>query len=517
MAPVPSHFLLSSSSSPLYNVSAPVMCSRIRRALVMRCALFAASVISLQLFSATCLGAEEWNEFGPLYDRFPLTLTPGERTEAFGPFFSREKREQEEVIALSPVWSYRHDESTDFAEHDFLYPLLTLDRFGLEYRWQFLQLFSFSGGQTMDTTGKRRITLFPFYFQQRSPDPELNYTAVVPFYGTLKNRLFRDEIKFIMMPVYVQTRKRDVVTDNYLAPFFHLRRGDALKGWQFWPLVGHERKLVTTRTNQYDEVETIGGHEKRFVLWPLWIKNELGLGTTNVQRQFVSLPLYSAQRAPMRDSTTFLWPFGLTITDDREKQYREWAFPWPFIDFARGEGKTLNRVWPLFSVGRTKVLESQVYLWPLYRRTQLKSDPLDRQRTRILFFVYSDLVERNTATGTELERTALWPLFTARREHDGSERLQLFAPLEPLLPASTAVERNYAPLWSVWRSERNGKTGAASQSFLWNLYRRETTPTTKKCSLLFGAFGYQSGPDGTRWRLFYVPVVKPKKGPPENP
>ena len=116
---------------------------------------------------------------------------------------------------------------------------------------------------------RRRFTLFPLYFQQRSPDPNENYTALVPFYGHLKNRLFRDEIFFVMFPIYSETRKRDVVTDNYLYPFFDLRHGDGLHGWQFWPLVGTEHKDVTTQTNGFGEIETIGGHDKFFALWPV--------------------------------------------------------------------------------------------------------------------------------------------------------------------------------------------------------------------------------------------------------
>jgi hypothetical protein len=70
------------------------------------------------------------------------------------------------------------------------------------------------------------------------------------------------------------------------------------------------------------------------------------------------------------------------------------------------------------------------------------------------------------------------------------------------------VERNWSPLWSVWRSEHNPTTGAASQSFLWNLYRRDTTGTTRKCSLLFGLFQYSSAAEGRRLRLFYIPFGK---------
>ena len=60
---------------------------------------------------------------------------------------------------------------------------------------------------------------------------------MLPFYGHLKNRLFRDEIDFTMFPLYVRTRKKDVVTRNMPYPFFHLREGDGLRGWQFGRLL----------------------------------------------------------------------------------------------------------------------------------------------------------------------------------------------------------------------------------------------------------------------------------------
>ena len=75
-------------------------------------------------------------------------------------------------------------------------------------------------------------------------------------------------------------------------------------------------------------------------------------------------------------------------------------------------------------------------------------------------------------------------------------------------PNNKSIERNYSPVYALWRSERNGKTGAASQSLLWNLYRRESTPQSKKFSLLFGLFQYESNTNGRHWRLFYIPMGK---------
>ena len=134
--------------------------------------------------------------------------------------------------------------------------------------------------------------------------------------------------------------------------------------------------------------------------------------------------------------------------------------------------------------------------------------PLDQERTRILFYLFSSVTEKNTETGAERKRVDFWPLFTWRHDFNGNRRLQILALVESALPNNRGVERNWSPLWSLWRSENNPQAGAASQSLLWNLYRRDTTPGSKKCSLLFGFFQYQSDSEMKRIRLFYVPVLK---------
>src|SRR6185436_4801221 len=167
-----------------------------------------------------------------------------------------------------PLMSMTHDAGVDSTEFDILYPLLTYDRYGAEYRFQIFQLFNFAGGNVENETNKHRFALFPIYLQQRSEDGTENYTSVLPFYGHLKNRFFRDEIFYVMMPFYVQTRKRDVVTDNYLFPIFHLRQGPGLKGWQFFPLLGHEQKVPTLKTNNWNDLVPVSGHDWKFFLWP---------------------------------------------------------------------------------------------------------------------------------------------------------------------------------------------------------------------------------------------------------
>ncbi len=415
---------------------------------------------------------------------------------------------------MPPLWSDARDSVADFEEFDLLYPLLTMDRFGTERRFQIGQLFSFAAGKNQKEDAQHRFTLFPFYFQQRSTDTNLNYTALFPVYGHLKDRLFKDDIQFTMFPLYSKTRKRDVETKNYIFPFFHLRHGDGLRGWQLWPLVGHEQKIPTECKKLFDTVEAIPGHDKWFAAWPFYFNIRTDIGSTNEGHELTSIPFYSEFRSPQRDSTTVLWPF-FNVIDDRVKKYHERQMPWPFIIFARGEGKTTSRVWPFYSQSHDATQESDFYMWPIYKYNRLHADPLDRERTRIFFFLYSDIIQRNTETGKFLRRSDFFPFYTYHRDYNGDERLQVLAPVEPFLPNNKSIERNYSPLWSFWRAERNGTTGAHGESLFWNLYRHEEKSDAEKYSLLFGFLRYQSGVDGDRWRLFYIPFGKAE--PPAPP
>ena len=464
-------------------------------------------------FFAQAVGADPFVA-GPLYADFKLTLASGLRTEAIGPLFYSEQKEAQQQWAMPPLWSDTRDPSVDSEEFDFLYPLLTWNRFGTEWRFQFIQIFSFAGGQNQQEIPAKRFTLFPIYFQQRSPDTNLNYTALFPIYGHLIGRPLnlRDDIRFTLFPLYSKTRKRDVVTDNYLFPLFHLRHGNGLSGWQFWPLAGHEQKTLTYKTNSFDTVEAVPGHDKWFALWPIYFNTRTGLGTTNEAGELSFLPFYSQLRSPARDSTSVLWPF-FNVIDDREKKYREWQLPYPIVVFARGEGKTTDRVWPFFGQSHNATLASEFYAWPIYQHRHLQAAPLDRDRKRILFFLYSDLIQKNTETGKSSRRVDFLPFFTRFRDFNGNTRLQIFAPVEPFLPNNSSIERNYSPLWSVWRAEQNAATGAASESLLWNLYRHDREAGAEKYSLLFGLFRYQSGCTGSRWRLFFIPLGQPRPAP----
>src|SRR5665213_73767 len=251
------------------------------------------------LFASQSIGRADETIAGPGYSKFSLTLSSGHRDEITGLLFYSQQAEVQHQWAFPPFVCYTRNFDVDWVELDILYPVLTYRRFGSEYRGQFFQCFSYSGGQTQEEYGQKKTTIFPFYFQQRSTNPADNYTALMPFYGLVVNRMLRDDIRVVLFPIFSETRKKDIVTDNYLYPFFHLRHGDGLNGWQFWPVIGMEHKTPTSRTNTLDEVEIIGGHEHFFAVWPFFLKGREGIGTTNEEHRLTFFPFYNRLRSPL--------------------------------------------------------------------------------------------------------------------------------------------------------------------------------------------------------------------------
>ncbi len=442
-----------------------------------------------------------------MVDTFPLTLSSGMRTEALGPLWGQEKSGTASLFVLSPVFSLYRDAAVEQTEGKVAYPIMSFEKFGAEYRFHLFQVISWSGGESVKGGDTKRMTLFPIYLKQTSPRPEDNYTAVIPLYGHLKNRFFRDEAFFVLLPLYLETTKKGMVTENFVFPFFHVRHGAGVNGWQFWPLYGTEHKAETITTNHWGDAVVSPGYEKQFVLWPFYFNNTLGLGSTNLQRQFVFLPFYSSQVSTTRVTRSYGFPIGVTHTVDREAKYEEWDAPWPLVEFAKGEGKRTRRVWPFFSEASTATAESDFYAWPIYKYNRITSEPLNRERTRILLFLYSDIREENTTNKTVFERRDCWPFFTWRKDRNDNSRLQVLSILEPILPGNKSVERIYSPIYSLYREEHNAVNGDASRSILWNLYRSEKEGKVRRQRAFFGMFQREKYEDRTRWRIFFIPFT----------
>ena len=459
-----------------------------------------------------------WNLW-PLYDERDDPVERVHLRSGLGPLlaFGRSPDNAVEIVALRPLFFWREDKPEMQLQWEVLYPLMSYTRTEQDREFQMLQLLNFRQEGSTPQEREERFDLFPFYLSGKTESGE-EYRAFLPFAGRALNRLGQDELEFVLFPLYARFVKGGVETKFFPWPVISLTRGEKHSGFRIVPLYGEETRE--------------GVFEKRFLLWPLFLYQKTGLDGDSPEEIVSALPFLVTQRSAARDSTTILWPF-FTYTQDREKQYEEWDLPWPLIKVARGQTRNITRLLPLFSV-EERVLRNEfllkelkstdfMVLFPLYIRSQEEVPGSVKVRDRVLWWVYSDT--REEGRDGSARRVDAWPFFWYTRDREGAIEFQTLALLEAFMPGNERIERNYSPLWAVYRYRRNPE-GDQVWSFLWNLVRHEESKGGRlvevlgpllayrergeetRLSFLGGLFEYGVKRDARSVRLFKGPVFR---------
>jgi hypothetical protein len=424
----------------------------------------------------------------PLYDERDDPVDQAHTRGGLGPIlgFARAHDDSTIDLAFRPLFHRHEEKRLQRLEWEVLYPLMGYTRTEEDRQFQFLQILNFREEGSNPQEREDRFDLFPFYLSGTTDTGE-TYRAVLPLGGRALGRLALDEIEFVLFPLYVRLVKLGVETRYFPWPILSVTRGENHSGFRIIPLYGEEVKT--------------GVFEKRFVLWPLYLRQRTGLDGDNPEETLSMLPFYVSQRSRLRDSTTILWPF-FTYTEDRERQYEQWDLPWPLVRIARGEGRTIDRYLPLFSVEH-RVLRNEfllrelksfdfTLLFPLYIRSEEEIPGSRKVRDRILWWLYSDTREEGRDGSTR--RVDAWPFFRYDRDREGRVVFQTLALLEAFLPGNEWFERNYSPLWALYTYRRNAE-GDAAGSFLWNLVRHESTREGVALELLGPLLAYRARGD----------------------
>ncbi len=470
------------------------------------------AAVFLLALAAGCVSAPGRRvDAGPLYragDDVHGTAT----AQALGPLVECQASDDGMTFsAVRPFWSRVTDAEKERAISDFLWPLGMDKTYRGERDWRYFPAFGhdFDVGQS---PSRHRWTLFPLLFGGRSLQGDA-YFAVFPLGGILREFLGRDRIVFVLFPLYAYYELDAIRSHNVLWPIYSRTVGPDVDRLRVWPFYGYS----------YNRDRWT----KRFVMWPFW---------TSVQYHypdqkgggFVLFPLYGKVDVGERHSRMLLPPFFKVewVGDD----HLAWNSPWPFVQYSRGSVDKLY-LWPLYGRKAMEHERQWFALWPLVsgRRSELPKQTVNHFRAIPLVY-YESRYERRPAgdandgaAGTGNDKALsryfkLWPLISYRREADHS-LLRTLA-LWPL-KHTPGIERNWAPLWSLYTRERAGD--ACESELLWGLYRHRRTATqrdvsvfpllqmhrdeagaTRSWSLLYGLAGMErKGADRT-WRLLYL-------------
>ena len=469
-------------------------------------------VAVLTMLVIPCAADDGPADEGTIFTLWPLVDYRSSPKEGYsnlsllGPLVKFQRNHGDSVVAVRPLFYRGEDSARETTNTDYLYPVFLSESGPTVERFQALRgLFQINTYRKDQKGAEEESSMFfPFYLKGTSPNYG-PYLWIFPFYGDAYERFWKDEYHFVMFPLYGRTVNKGTTTRNYLYPFFATMEGEKESGFQFWPLYGQSQKE--------------GVYQKRFLAWPIFFYEKLGLNTDSPVTRITALPLFAASDGPQVTSRRFLWPF-FGYSEDRKSGVKEIDWFWPFWVTGRGQGMEVDRFLPFYADERSPGKSKQWFLWPLYKHERIETDLFEQDRRRVVYFLFNDFQERWPRDGISRRRTMLWPLFVYRRDERGVSSFSFPAPVEPVLDRE-GIEKSWAPLWRLYQQRWND-AGDSAVSLLWNLYWHEVRgndlayeffplvsyqggTTDRELKLLKGLFRYRVSKERSTLSFLWLP------------
>ncbi|MBI5606791.1 MAG: hypothetical protein HY879_25960 [Deltaproteobacteria bacterium] len=443
----------------------------------------------------------------------------GRRLDGAGPFYSQAESPEEKEWTFRPFFSYRENLKEQTEELEYLYPLGRYRKTPEGTLKRFIPLYSsFTPAQENEEKDKNNVDFFPVFWGKDKEGK--SYGGVFPFGGEFRGRFARDEIQFVLWPLYTRVREGETQTYNVLWPIFSYTEGGERSGFRIWPLYGQEKQ------------EGMGAYQKTFFLWPIGQYQQRYLDTDHPKTYFYLFPLYLSEQSPNEHKTIILWPFFNFYSEDHFN-YHQVDFPWPIIQFARGENTEAFKFWPLLTYRKVEQRQKMSLFWPIF--IQEKEEDEERDEVLNRFIYISKFHQVYFKKENRWERlTKFWPFFHYAEDGRGMEHFYF----PDLMPADwEGLERNYGMLFRVYEYYQDGK-GKEISKFLWGLYYHQKQKDLNRIevSLLFtyvreketlyvsflkGLLGYYRDGPKKQLKIFYLPISweeAPVTGkPPESP
>ena len=420
-----------------------------------------------------------WSGCGPVLEH---SVSPSAQFDAVRPFFTRE-RDARGRTALDILW-----------------PVGTVRTWGKRTNWRFLTAFG-QDEDRFDPESPYRAWFLPVLFFGRNREG-VDYGAVFPLGGRLEGFMGRDEMSFVLFPLYAHSRLNDLKTDHLLWPLISRTTGEGVYQARFFPFYGY-----SSRSNAY---------EKTFAMWPIWnhVRDKRPQSTGS---GFMLFPVVGHVKLTNQETWMVVPPL---FHHTRTKEGTEGACPWPIVQWKTGVASKCY-VWPFYGRRVTGGDRVSFWVWPLVWKgvTEDARERRDRFRVFPLYAQESRTVTGKGATDVMDRYVSVWPLMAYEREGQNTEvRLLNVWPFRDTRP----VERNLTPWWTLFSRQRT-EDGTRGQ-VLWGLARWSArrdgevyrslfplvswkangrTDDCREWDVLKGLAGYRRDAESKTLRIFY--------------
>ena len=482
----------------------------------------------------------------PFYDSY-FSQDGTRTTNAAGPVFHDTRRADGYTrTAVRPFYVYTSNPSQFEEDRLFFYPLARQrerERPGWpgrkETRFHLLPVAWWN--DVSFAPGHRELDyfFFPLVFGGESTI-EGSHFAVAPFGGNLKGVFGNDEVRFVMFPLYVETRRQGRVTYYMPFPIVRWGYGPGYRTYGVLPLFSRTEVWREAKDEITGGTKNVPVADRWTVLWPIFRYDRDRMDRKYPRESVMVYPLfgYTSTAVTKNISALFLYNYPLfsyTRADLTNTTIID-AF-WPVFRYAKGDNFTQYRLWPLwdYSTSKTAAGSSTAInvLWPLfwYYEDQLPEYTETRYTIFPIFFAnFKRYLPEPDGTVRTKDLIRIWPLAKYRKGLDDTvtfEMLSIFpfdddkfdATWGPYFKFFSVTagpnETRVQALFRLFNYEQDPHHIDLSVAplFHWHVEKqaKDRLPhpygpqpgDRETFNLLYGMLGYHHGPDDRYTRLFW--------------
>ncbi len=273
------------------------------------------------------------------------------RFRAVGPFFERATADDgQQLTAVRPLFSRYADPANERIRREYLWPLGYDKKFRNEYGGRY-GLAYWQRFDVTDPKSRYRFWLLPVYFQGRDQHGR-NYKAVFPLGGRMYEFLGRDEIDFVLFPLYLRHSINTVETKSFVWPIYSKTEGNGIHRFRIFPFYG--------RSRQRDD------YDKKFIMWPIYTSARYYYPGSS-GKGYIVFPLWGYTRLDDQRSFTIIPPlFRFT----RGERVNMTLAPWPFFQRKTGEVEQFY-LFPIVGEKIHRGVRTRFFLWPILHEERL--------------------------------------------------------------------------------------------------------------------------------------------------
>ena len=424
------------------------------------------------LAAGACQSNPSRIDIWPIY--YHEELNDRKTTEILWPFGGSKTTDDHSEAGAWPFFTtYKDEDKPGYASAiNGIYPFFIKREDAVDSNMWVLPTFLRTSREMPEGERKTDYTVFPLFFWGTSPSDQ-KYFAFFPIYGTLKNRLARDENFFVLFPIYNHSRINDHHSKNVLFPIISWSYGGGRRAHRVIPF--------------YTFYHKEGEPELWSFLWPI-VHFSKSDGTERVPRSmFMIWPLFGWDNDRQKDRLFVLWPF-FSYDSVPNTDYYNWIGPWPFFRLQKGRDVRRTQIWPFYGQVYEKGVYRKYVLWPLLRWSNQDAERVEQHDWSFAMFLqtkhYHDKVQ-----DTKADRIMCWPLWRYFKQADGSKQFVALAPL--YYWDEYGFERNYSRFWRVFEYVENPKDDETSYRFIWRVVRYDKLGDYSTLNVLGPLFRYE--------------------------